>query len=253
MIHRAYIMKSDGEQLLSRSYEENDNATKAELMPAHVRSCVLLFHSRDSTNLEQAYSLEQGDIIWTYVFYENFAVIILATKDEIPSELSKRMLTIGRSIARSYGHVIECWNGDMSDIEGIEKQVDSIITMSLDHPDEITKDQLDALITETLEHYQVAYVGVFDAQGNMLAGNVPIAHISYIQDEISKGLVTSSVGIVPTELKIRQHRVHILSVHSLTVAVGTYRADNRINAMDATSAIANSLGDLLSTSNVTAK
>ena len=198
MIHRAYIMKSDGEQLLARTYDEHDNVVKAEPMPVHVRSCVLLFHSRDSTNLEQAYSLEQEDAIWTYVFYENFAVVILASKDEIPSELSKKMLTIGRSIARSYGYVIEYWNGDMSDIEGIEKQVDSIVFMSMDHPNDITNDQLDSLITKTLETYQVAYVGVFDAQGDMLAGNVPKAHISYIQDEISKGLVTASVGIVPT-------------------------------------------------------
>ena len=253
MIHRAYIMKSDGEQLLARTYDNHEKASKAEPMPPHVRSCVLLFNSRNSTNLENVYSLEQGDKVWNYVFYENFAVVILATKDEVQYELGKRMLTIGRSIARTFGHVIEFWNGDMSDIEGIEHQVDRFVLMDMDSSDTISKDQLEALVTSILEEHQVSYVGVFDEQGEMLCGNVPEIHISYIRDEISRGLVSTSVGLVPTEIKIRDHRVHVLSVQSLTVAVGTNQTDSKVQAIGATSEIAKSLDDLLSTNSVTAK
>ncbi len=253
MILRAYIMKNDGEQLLARSYESEEGAEKADPMPAHVRSCVLLFHSRESTTLEQAYTLEQCDTIWTYVFYENFAVIILASEKESQLEISKRMLTIGRAIARTFGQVIEFWCGDMSDIEGIEELVDSIITMSLDAPKSITPEDIEILVTKTLETHQVAYAGIFDAQGEMLGGNVPESHISYIQEEIGRGLVSASVGLMPTEIKFRQHRIHILSVYSLTVAVGTYRADSRIKAVGATSEIAKSLDDLFLQTSTTAK
>ncbi len=246
MILRAYIMKSDGESLLARNYEEGVDT--ADPMPSHIRSCVQLFQSRDSTSIEQAYTLEQGESIWIYVFYENFAVIVLGTKDEPLPEISKRMLTIGRTIARSYGQVIEFWNGDMSDIQGIEDQVDRFITMNMDSPEEMTEESLEALVTKKLEEHQVSYIGIFDAQGEILGGNVPDSHVSYIQEEIGRGLVTSSVGLVPTEMKIRQHRVQIISVHTLTVAVGQYRADSRVRAIGATSDIAKSLDDLLSTS-----
>jgi predicted acyltransferase len=68
---------------------EHDASEHTTSMPPHVRACVTLFSSRESTAHGRAYTLEQDDLVWVYMFFEMFAVVVLTTKGEghlAPSE-----------------------------------------------------------------------------------------------------------------------------------------------------------------------
>ncbi len=246
MILRAYVMKASGDALLGRSYEDKESAKRAEKLPPHVRSCLTLFHTGRSTELENAYTLEQGDLVWRYVFFESFAVIFLSTLDDSHAELERRMISIGKSVAQSYGRVIETWNGDMDDIEEMGDLIDRFVLMDMALPGKRTMTRIEKLVNKTLENSEVSYVGIFDAQGTMISGNVPDTHITQIQTLLEGGTVRHTVEMVPTELKLRQHRLHMLTVQSLTVVVGTFRADSRVRAIGIVADVAQTLTDIIS-------
>jgi hypothetical protein len=101
MILRAYIMKSpSGEPIYGRSYDTSDPSGENSL-PDHVRACATLFHSSSGTSRDRVYTLEQSGALWSYVFFENFAVILFTTFDENEIALKKMMMALGRAINRS--------------------------------------------------------------------------------------------------------------------------------------------------------
>ncbi|MCK4484774.1 MAG: hypothetical protein KAU89_08110, partial [Candidatus Thorarchaeota archaeon] len=153
-------------------------------MPPHIRACVTLFGSRESTAHGRAYTLEQDDLVWVYLFFEMFAVVVLTTKGENIPRLQKRMLSLGKAFSKSYGYIIASWSGDMGDIEGVGALVERYMQLDLDLGTDI-QSKIESLVNTILENYDVAYAGVFDAGGDLLSGDIPDSHIQSIQDEIS--------------------------------------------------------------------
>ncbi|MHA2161904.1 MAG: hypothetical protein ACXABF_05745 [Candidatus Thorarchaeota archaeon] len=242
MILRAYILKSNGDPLYSTSYSKSDS-DDIETIPPHVRACVILFRSRDSTQHGQMYTLEQEDNMWVYLFSETLAVVLLTSLDEDTTHLQKRMLSLSEALAENYGAVITSWSGSMASIEGLDDLVKSYVTFDLSLPSKRLMSKIEKLINIALEDKNVAYAGVFDASGEMLRGNVPESHIEKIHSEIARGVIKPVVDIVPTAMSIRGYDVQMFKVQSLTVAVAAYRESSKLDAVKVAGEIAQSLED----------
>ena len=223
---------------------EHDVSEHITSMPPHIRACVTLFGSRESTAHDRAYTLEQDDLVWVYVFFEMFAVVVSTTKDEDIPPLRKRMFSLGRDFAKSYGHIIASWSGDMGDIEGVDALVERYMRLNLDIGSDILS-KIENLVTKILENYDVAYAGVFDAGGDLLSGDIPDSHIQSIQDEISGAGMNSGVEIMPHAVEIQGHSVQMLRVSSLSIAVAAYRNESRMAAAKAVSEIAQALHEAM--------
>jgi len=224
---------------------EHDVSEHIKSMPPHIRTCVTLFGSRESTAHDRAYTLEQDDLIWVYVFFDMFAVVVSTTKDEDIPPLRKRMFSLGKAFSKSYGHIISSWSGDMGDIEGIDTLVEQYMQLNLDLGSDILS-KIESLVTNCLENNDVAYAGVFDAGGNLLSGDIPDSHIQRIQDEISVAGINSGVELMPHAIEIQGHSVQMLRVSSLSIAVAAYRDESRMAAAKAVSEIAQALHEAMS-------
>jgi len=244
VILRVFLLRRDvGEHLYGMSFE-HDVSEHITSMPPHIRACVTLFGSRESTAHDRAYTLEQDDLVWVYVFFEMFAVVVSTTKDEDIPPLRKRMFSLGRDFAKSYGHIIASWSGDMGDIEGVDALVERYMRLNLDIGSDILS-KIENLVTKILENYDVAYAGVFDAGGDLLSGDIPDSHIQSIQDEISGAGMNSGVEIMPHAVEIQGHSVQMLRVSSLSIAVAAYRNESRMAAAKAVSEIAQALHEAM--------
>lgn len=244
MILRAYILKSNGDPLYGSSFSKTDS-DDIDAMPSHVRACVILLRSRDSTQLDQMYTLEQEDSMWVYLFSESIAVVLLTSLDEDTTHLQKRMLSLSRAFAENFGAIITSWSGSMASIEGLDDLVKRYVTFDLSLPSKRLMKKIGKLINIALQDKSVAYAGVFDAGGEMLHGNVPESHIEKIHTEIARGVIKPVVDIVPTALSIRGYDVQMFKVQSLTVAVAAYRDSSRLDAMKVAGEIAQSLEDAM--------
>ncbi len=223
---------------------EHDVSEHITSMPPHIRACVTLFGSRESTAHDRAYKLEQDDLIWVYVFFEMFAVVVSTTEDEDIPRLRKRMFSLGKAFAKSYGHIIASWSGDMGDIEGVDTLVERYMRLDLDLGSDILS-KIESLVNTILENYDVAYAGVFDAGGDLLSGDIPDSHIQSIQDEISVAGINSGVELMPHAVEIQGHSVQMLRVSSLSIAVAAYRDESRMAAAKAVSEIAQALHEAM--------
>ncbi len=223
---------------------EHDVSEHSASMPPHIRACVTLFGSRESTAHDRAYTLEQDDLVWVYMFFEMFAVVVSTTKGEDIPRLRKRMFSLGKAFAKSYGYIISSWSGDMGDIEGVDTLVDRYMRLNLDLGSD-TLSKIEGLINTILENYDVAYAGVFDAGGDLLSGDIPNSHIQSIQNEISAAGIDSGVEIMPHAIDIQGHSVQMLRVSSLSIAVAAYRDESRMAAAKAVSEIAQALHETM--------
>ncbi len=244
MILRVLLLRRNvGEHLCGMSFEDNVSKNTTS-MPSHIRACVTLFGSRESTANGRAYTLEQDDLVWVYMFFEIFAVVVLTTKGEDIPRLRKRMLSLGKAFAKSYGYMIASWSGDMSDIEGVGALVERYIRFDLDLGNGILS-EIESLVNTVLENYDVAYAGVFDAGGDLLSGDIPDSHIQSIQDEISVAGINSGVELMPHAIDIQGHSVQMLRVSSLSIAVAAYRDESRMAAAKAVSEIAQAIHEAM--------
>ena len=244
VILRVFLLRRDvGEHLCGMSFE-HDVSEHITSMPPHIRACVTLFGSRESTAHGRAYTLEQDDLVWVYLFFEMFAVVVLTTKGENIPRLQKRMLSLGKAFSKSYGYIIASWSGDMGDIEGVGALVERYMQLDLDLGTDI-QSKIESLVNTILENYDVAYAGVFDAGGDLLSGDIPDSHIQSIQDEISIEGINSGVEIMPHAIDIQGHSVQMLRVSSLSIAVAAYRDESRMAAAKAVSEIAQALHEAM--------
>ncbi len=237
------LLRDLGEHLYGMSFE-HDVSEHITSMPPHIRACVTLFGSSESTAHDRAYTLEQDDLVWVYVFFEMFTVVVSTTKGEDIPRLRKRMFSLGRAFAKSYGHIIDSWSGDMGDIEGVDKLVERYMRLNLDLESDILS-KIESLVNTILENYNVAYAGVFDAGGDLLSGDIPASHIQRIQDEIYVAGFNPGVDLMPHEVEIQGHSVQMLRVSSLSIAVAAYRDESRMAAAKAVSAIAQALHEAM--------
>lgn len=244
MILRAYLVKSDGEPLYARSYEKGRSSVE-DTVPPQVRACVTLFTSSRSTAVGQVYALEHEGLRWAYMFFKSFAIALLTSGDEDAAHLKKRMTSLGKELVTVYGGVMTSWSGDMGHIEGLEELVSRYVKMDLGLPSERVSAVIEKIVDANLEAHNVAYVGVFDAAGNVVHGTIPDSHLAAIRSEISRGVIKPVADVMPNTVTIEGHEVSILRVQSFTVAVASYKDENRLKAVKAAGEIAHSLALLL--------
>ncbi|MHA2140144.1 MAG: hypothetical protein ACXADF_01640 [Candidatus Thorarchaeota archaeon] len=246
MILRVYIMKSpSGEPIYGRSYDNSDPISESSL-PAHVRACATLFHSSSGTSRDRVYTLEQSGALWSYVFFESFAIILFTTFDENEIGLKKMMMSLGRSISNQFGGLISSWSGNIGEFEGMDSLVDRYVGIDLELPSDTILDNVYKMMNSILEDHEIAYVGLLDARGKLLRGNIPETHLSGIEAELGTGEIRPIADMVPSEVEIMGYNVQLLKVRSLTVAVAPHRDESKLVAVKAVSKIADGLNKAMS-------
>jgi hypothetical protein len=245
MILRAYLIKNNGEPIYGRTYEGAGSVIENSL-PPHVRACATLFHTSEGITSDRVYTLEQSGVLWSYLFLESFAVILMSTAGENLVALKKMMISLGRAISHEYGTIIKSWTGNLGEIEGIDSLVDQHVGIDLDIPSDEILGIVKRIIDSTLEAKELAYAGVLDAHGEMLIGNVPESHLTSIQQEISTGIIQPGVDMVPSSIEVMGYSVQMLKVKSVTVAVAAQRDESHIAAVQAVSEIADALDNAMS-------
>ena len=112
MIRCVYMVKNTGDPLYGRSIEDNVSIDLASL-PLIVRNSVTLMQSSSRTSSDRVYTLEMDDCVWAYSFFQSFALVSKASRDQSISQLKNIMLSLGRAIIDQYGEIIETWSGSM--------------------------------------------------------------------------------------------------------------------------------------------
>ncbi|NWF96038.1 MAG: hypothetical protein HXY34_07820 [Candidatus Thorarchaeota archaeon] len=236
MIRAAYVVKNNGDPLYVRRYHSGtDESSGHSPIPHHVRTCVMLYSSSSSTNPDQPYIMEHSGNMWVYSFLENFSLVIEATSDESPAALKKKAMSLGRAMARGYGPIVASWSGQLQDVTGLEELVDDYVQMDLQLPLDKSVPAIEEAITEILQKHDVAYVAVLDAQGQMIGGNVPDAHLRMIREWLTTGTLRTSMDLVPSALEISGYSVQTLRVRGLTAVAASYRGSSRMAATRAVS------------------
>jgi hypothetical protein len=244
LILGAYVLRGTGERLYGVHYENEDRKLDLDL-PPHVTACVTLFHSRDSTILGQPYTLEQNDFVWVYSFFDSFVIVLRTTPDEDLPSLARRMVALGRELVTSFGNVLKIWSGNMGEIEGMDTLVDKFVKLDLESSDEMLP-IIDSILNDAFSSHDLAYAGVIDASGMMVAGNIPENHVSLIQGELVHEAVKPSTDIVPMAIEVMGYDVQILRVHSLTVVAAPHKDGSKVSAKTAASEIAQTLSESFS-------
>ncbi|UCE10017.1 MAG: hypothetical protein JSW61_13760 [Candidatus Thorarchaeota archaeon] len=245
MILRAYLAGNEWSTLYGRSFEENLDSEYPPL-PSHIRACGSLFHSRDSTSVEQVYTMETEDGLWAYMFFESFAVILLASKDENKTVLSSRMLSLGKAIIKSMGDVINFWNGDLTSLGDIDALVARYVELDLTRPNEDVIEVIEGLVNWVMENPEVAYAGVLDVSGRMIRGNLPEAYIPQVERVVLEGGVGVAMDIVPTRIHVKDHILQVFRINTLAVVVAAQSDSSNMTAIKLASEMAYTLNEALS-------
>ena len=245
MIHCVYMVKNDGEPLYGRSIVD-DVCIDANLLPSLVRNSVSMMQSSSSTSPDRVYILELDDSIWAYSFYDSFALVSQASGDQSLSKLKNIMSSLGRAIAYQFGDLIETWSGSMSDIVDMNTMIDNYVSLDLDQPSNQVLKVIERLVNKALKQPEIAIVGVFDSEGEMLRGNVPDVYLFRIQVEISQGVIKPVMDIVPSSISSGDHVLQMLKVHSLTVVVASQPGESNLHAVSVVGEMAHTLDEKMS-------
>ncbi len=244
MIRYLYILKSDGDPIYGRSFEE-DSIVDLNALPLFVKNTVTLFHSRASTSSERVYTLMHNDSIWSYVFFNNFVLISLSNNDADLIDLKSIMLSIGRSLSIRFGEIISTWSGSMSEIFDVDMMIEQFLAVNLDPLTKKLRKKIEQLVTKALEKPEIAYAGIFDSKGKMIEGNLPEMHLFRIEIEISQGSIKPVMDIVPTSVSSGDHRLQMLQVNTLTVVAASHESESSLPAVGVVGEIAHALNDLM--------
>jgi hypothetical protein len=239
------MVRNDGEPLYGRSIAD-DVCIDPNMLPSLVRNSVAMLQSSSSTTPDRVYTLEMDDCIWAYAFYHTFALVSLASKDQSISQLKNIMSSLGRTIAHEYSELIETWSGSMSDIVDVNTLIDNYVSLDLSQPSSKILKVIDRLVNKALKRPEIAIVGVFDSEGEMLRGNVPEVYLFRIQVEISQGLIKPVMDIVPSTINSGDHVLQMLKVHSLTVVVASQPGESNLHAVSTVGEIAHTLNEKMS-------
>jgi hypothetical protein len=187
-----------------------------------------------------------NDSIWSYSFFPSFALVSLTSVEQSLTQLKNLMQSLGRAISHEFGTLIDSWNGSMSDITDINSLIDNYLSVSLALPSTNILKLIERLVDKALKKPEISFVGVFDAEGNLLKGNVPDVYMFRIQVEISQGVISPVMDIAPSTINSGDHVLQMLKVHSLTVVVASQPSESNLHAASAVSEIANSLNEKIS-------
>ena len=244
MLSHLYIIKSDGDPLYGRSFEEG-SIVDLKSIPPFVRNSVSLFHSRSSTSSERVYTLAHEESIWSYVFFHSFALVTVSDKEENLTDLKNVVQSLGRSLALKFGVMIASWSGSMSEIVDIDELIDQYIAVNLEPPSKKLLKKIEKQIHKALLKPEIAFAGVFDASGKMIEGNLPLTHLFRIEVEISQGIIKPVMDIVPTSVNSGDYKLQMLRVNSLTAVVASHENESTLPAIAVVGEIAHNLYDLM--------
>jgi len=245
MIRCIYLVNKGGDSLYGRSFED-DACVDLTALPSYIRNSVVMMQSSTSTSSDRVYTLELNDSIWSYSFFPSFALVSLTSVEQSLTQLKNLMQSLGYAIAHEFGALIDSWNGSMSDIADINALIDTYLSVSLDSPSTNTIKLIERLVDKALKKPEISFVGVFDAEGNLVKGNVPDIYMFRIQVEISQGVISPVMDIAPSTINSGDHVLQLLKVHSLTVVVASQPSESNLHATSTVSEIANSLNDKIS-------
>ncbi|MFX1481750.1 MAG: hypothetical protein ACFFCP_01025 [Promethearchaeota archaeon] len=245
MIRCVYMVSSDGDFLYGRSIED-DAFIEPTSLPSLVRSSVAMMQGSSSTSPDRVYILELNESIWAYSFCSSFALISLTSKDESISQLKNLMSALGHAIAYQFGDIIESWSGSMSDIVDINNMIDKYISLDLNGPSGKTLKLIERLVIRALKQPEIAFVGIFDSEGQLIHGNVPDLYLFRIQVEISQGVIKPVLDIVPSTINAGDHKLQMLMVGSLTVVVASQPSESNLYAVSTIGEIAQALDEMMS-------
>jgi hypothetical protein len=238
------MVRKGGEPLYGRSFEDG-MFIDLDSLPSYVRNSVVMMQSSSSTSSDRVYTLEIDDGVWSYSFFPTFALVSLASKEQPITKLKNLMQSLGRAIDHEFGNLIESWSGSMSDITDINALIDNYLSVSLESPSNKILKIIERRVNKALKQSELAFVGVFDAEGNMLQGNVPEVYMFRIQVEISQGVISPVMDIAPSVVNSGNHTLQMLKVHSLTVVVASHPSESNLHAVSTVSDIAHSLYEKL--------
>ncbi len=244
MIRRAVITKRNGEPIYGRVYSKGEGTDSVSLPPS-IQASILLLSSSKSTAHATPYILEQSDGIWAFSFFESFAVVLQSTPDENVEWLKRRVLSLGKYVAKNLSGIINSWPGEVSFVEGVSETIDEFVRAAFVVPTANAIEKIDAAINGVLSKYQVAYAGVFDAVGQMIVGNIPESHIEVIRSSILQNTVKSSIDLVPTTIEAKGYDVQAVRVRSLTTVVAPYIGGSKMAAVQAVDELAQTIERLV--------
>ena len=244
MIFRAYLVKSNGDIVYGKSYEPGCE-TEIPLIPVHVRACVTLFQSSNSTLLERPYTLDNNSERWAYMFFESFALVLLTSPDADLPRLNSLMLPLGKAIAMSYGAIIGSWTGNIGEFADLDPLFKRYIDVDMSQPSDKIMHKIEKLVDTALEDPDIAYVGIIDTSGKMLHGNIPESLLLEIRKEMQEDGIKPDLGVVPKRLQIREYALQLFRVNSLLVAVASSEDGSRMAAVKVAGDIAHSLSKVL--------
>lgn len=245
MIRCIYMVKNDGDPLYGRSIED-DACIDLDSLPSLVRNLVAMMQSSSSTSSDRVYTLEMDDCVWAYSFFQSFALVSMASRDQSISQLKNIMLSLGRAIVHQYGEIIETWSGSMSDIVDVDTLIDNYVTLDLNRPSSKIMKLIERLVNKALKQPEIAFIGVFDSEGDLLRGNVPEVYLFRIQVEISQGVIKPVMDIAPSTISAGDHILQMLKVNSLTTVVASQPGESNLHAVSTVSEIAHTLNEKMS-------
>ena len=252
MILSSYIIGSAGDFLHSKSYQTEVSSSPAQL-PDYAERIVTLYRTTESTRLEHAYFHEQNGKVWVYVFFDQFVIILQTTEDEDRTSITRRIISMGRAIARIYSQIDSTSSKETTTNSDFDAIVNRYVTLDFSAMTDSLLAVIELLIYSALEKFNIAYAGVFDVQGRQIKGNVPERHVRIIGTQLSEGTLKSSVDIVPSTLLVDGHEAQLLKVKYLTAVAAPYRDSSRLPATRAVGEMAESLRDAITKLNTTSK
>ncbi len=245
MIRCVYIVKSDGEPVYRRSYDDDVDSDMCDV-PSFVRNSVALFASRPTTSSERAYHLENDGDIWTYAFFQDFALVALSRKGEAITPLKSQVMSLGKAVAHQLGDLVRSWGGSMAEIVDLNELCDSYVSVDMGPADASLKRKIDKIVDSALEKPEVGFVGVFDSHGELISGNVPEIHLFRIEVEIAQGVIKPVTDIAPTTVTSGEDKIQMLRVSSFTVVAASHEGESPLHAIGVVSDLAYSLDEALS-------
>ena len=129
----------------------------------------------------------------------------------------------------------------MSEIVDIDDLIDQYIAVNLGPPTKGLLKKIEKQINGALLKPEIAFAGVFDANGKMIEGNIPPAHLFRIEVEISQGVIKPIMDIVPTSVNSGDYKLQMLGVNSLTVVVASQSNESTLRAVSVVAEIAHAL------------
>lgn len=239
----AYVIRSDGELAYSRVL--SDGGKKLGLsLPNSVTAGVTLLSSSASADKQRTYFLEDGDNLWAYAIFSEFAIVALTRQSNHKAQLKQRLVSLGKAIRKSYGDILDMWAGEIPQMEELNSLVDRYLVVKPTASHEKVVASSRKVLDEALEDYDVAYIGIFDAEGKMVYGNVPESHALRIQEEINNSGFKPNPDMVPTSLNVHKYDVQFFKVGSFSIVSAPYKGGSRMEAVHAVDDIMQALKDV---------